>query len=48
MQTQRVSAILLRGLLSGGGHRRPAWKSGIYVQASIFGGDYKQIRIVRP
>lgn len=48
MQIQKISAILLRGLLSQAGRIRPAWKSGVYVASSWFGGDYKYIRVVKP
>ena len=42
MQTQFISLILLRGLLA---HQtaRAAWRDGIYVQASRFGGGYRSM-----
>ena len=47
MQTQRVSAILLRGLLIGGRYRHPMWKLGFYIQSNVCGGEYKVIRAIK-
>jgi hypothetical protein len=39
MTTQRISAVLLRGLLARYS-AKAAWSS-VYVRSSVFGGDYR-------
>lgn len=37
--TQRISVILLRGLLSHGGRVKAAWPT-VYVRSGVLGGQY--------
>ena len=44
MKTQKISAVLLKGLLYHRPGMSPAWRGGVAVVASRFGGDYKIFR----
>lgn len=42
MTNQYISLTLLKGLLICIGASRAAWRDGIYVRSSRFGGDYRK------
>ena len=47
MNTQRISAVLLRGLLTHYGHKHPpAWRNTAVV-SSRFGGEYRLKSAIR-